>query len=45
VGRHTIEARFHVPDSCGTSRTARVQLPYFNHDARPDDPMFAHRRG
>jgi hypothetical protein len=41
-GRHTIEARFRVIGSCGKARAARVQLLYFNHDPRPDDPVFAH---
>jgi hypothetical protein len=41
-GRHTIEARFQVKDSCGTARAVRVQRLYFNHDPRPDDPIFAH---
>jgi hypothetical protein len=41
-GRHTIEARFRVKDACGATRAARVQRLYFNHDPRPDDPIFAH---
>jgi hypothetical protein len=41
-GRHTIEARFKVKDSCGRVRSARVERLYFNHDPRPDDPIFAH---
>ncbi len=41
-GRHTIEARFQVKNNCGTLRTVRVQRLYFNHDPRPDDPIFAH---
>ena len=41
-GRHTIEARFRVKDSCGRARAARVQRLYFNHDPLPDDPIFAH---
>jgi hypothetical protein len=40
-GRHTIEARFRVEDSCGDARTARAQRLYFNRDPRPDDPIFA----
>ena len=42
-GRHTIEARFQVeellrqgPRGCGCPEL------YFNHDPRPDDPIFAH---
>jgi hypothetical protein len=41
-GRHTIEARFKVKNSCGKVRSVRVQRLYFNHDPRPDDPIFAH---
>jgi hypothetical protein len=41
-GRHTIEARFRVKDSCGRARAARAQRLYFNHDPLPDDPIFAH---
>ena len=41
-GRHTIEARFKVTDSCGSVRSVRVQRLYFNHDPLPDDPIFAH---
>jgi hypothetical protein len=41
-GRHTIEAKFQVKDSCGNVHAARVQKLYFNHDPRPDDPIFAH---
>jgi hypothetical protein len=41
-GRHTVEARFQVENSCGKLRAVRAQLLYFNHDPRPDDPIFAH---
>jgi hypothetical protein len=41
-GRHTIEARFKVTNSCGKVRAVRAQRLYFNHDPRPDDPIFAH---
>jgi hypothetical protein len=41
-GRHTIEARFNVRNSCGKVRSVRVQRLYFNHDPRSDDPIFAH---
>jgi hypothetical protein len=41
-GRHTIEARFRVKDSCGKARAVRVQRVYFNHDPLPNDPIFAH---
>jgi len=41
-GRHTVEARFRITDSCGTAHAVRVQRLYFNHDPRPDDPIFAH---
>jgi hypothetical protein len=34
--------RFRVKDSCGNARAARAQKLYFNHDPRPDDPVFAH---
>ena len=41
-GRHTVEARFSVKNSCGKVRSVRVERLYFNHDPRPDDPIFAH---
>jgi hypothetical protein len=41
-GRHTVEARFRVTNSCGKVRAVRVQRLYFNHDPLPDDPIFAH---
>jgi hypothetical protein len=41
-GRHTVEARFAVKDSCGRVRSLRIQRLYFNHDPLPDDPIFAH---
>jgi hypothetical protein len=41
-GRHTIEARFRVKNSCGKVRSVRVTKLYFNHDPLPDDPIFAH---
>ena len=41
-GRHTIEAKFTVKDSCGKARAVRVSKLYFNHDPLPDDPIFAH---
>jgi hypothetical protein len=41
-GRHTVEARFQVKNSCGKVRAVRIQKLYFNHDPRPDDPIFAH---
>jgi hypothetical protein len=41
-GRHTIEARFKVTNSCGKVRSVRVQRLYFNHDPLPNDPIFAH---
>jgi hypothetical protein len=41
-GRHTIEARFNVTNSCGKVRAVRATRLYFNHDPRPDDPIFAH---
>jgi hypothetical protein len=44
-GRHTVEAHFKVKNSCGRLRSVRAQLLYFNHDPRPDDPIFAHLRG
>jgi hypothetical protein len=40
-GRHTIEARFKVKDSCGKARAVRVTKLYFNHDPLPNDPIFA----
>ena len=41
-GRHTIEAKFSVKDSCGKARAVRVSKLYFNHDPLPNDPIFAH---
>ena len=41
-GRHTIEAKFRVKDSCGNARAVRVTKLYFNHDPLPNDPIFAH---
>jgi hypothetical protein len=41
-GRHTVEAKFTVKDSCGTARAVRVSKLYFNHDPLPNDPIFAH---
>jgi hypothetical protein len=41
-GRHTIEAKFTVKDSCGKARAAHVSKLYFNHDPLPNDPIFAH---
>jgi hypothetical protein len=41
-GRHTIEAKFQVKDSCGKARAVRVSKLYFNHDPLPNDPIFAH---
>jgi len=41
-GRHTIEARFTVKNSCGKARAVRVTRLYFNHDPLPNDPIFAH---
>jgi hypothetical protein len=41
-GRHTIEAKFTVKDSCGKARAVRVTKLYFNHDPLPNDPIFAH---
>ena len=41
-GRHTIEARFTVKNSCGKVRPVRVTRLYFNHDPLPNDPIFAH---
>lgn len=41
-GRHTIEARFHVKDSCGATRAVRAQQLFFNHDPLPEDPLFVH---
>ncbi|MBW8712118.1 MAG: hypothetical protein JF631_14185, partial [Mycobacterium sp.] len=44
-GRHTIEARFRVKDSCGRARAARAQRLYFKHDPLRHDPIFAHPAG
>jgi hypothetical protein len=41
-GRHTVEAKFTVKDSCGKARAVHVSKLYFNHDPLPNDPIFAH---